>query len=338
MIEDMNKDAVVNSSGASFFDNVPENRTRIVVDGCGVCWNSTEYALKAYPEVKTIEERYATILWAFFDRLKRTAQRFRTNKFVFAWEGKTNLRKALYPNYKGNRVPKPTTSEYLNKKRQESKEHRELIDSLAPFWLTIQNEIIPQLGFTNSFSFDGYEGDDIIATICKNAGNTPIAILSDDSDMYQLISESVCCVAARVMVDSARGRIPSVFDRQKFMKRFNLKPEQWSEFKAVRGCPSDNVPGVLGVGPKLATQYLNGEPMLRKNGQPITAKLNIELAYKDGTIDLYRKLVKLPFEGTPDVELGLDDFSMEKFLNMCNKYHLSYMIQDEFWADIFGGK
>lgn len=338
MIEDINKDEVVNSSGASFFDNVPENRTRIVVDGRGVCWNSTEYALKAYPEVKTIEERYATILWAFFDRLKRTAQRFRTNKFVFAWEGKTNLRKSLYPDYKGNRVPKPTTSEYLTKKRQESKEHRELIDSLAPFWLTIQNEVIPQLGFTNSFSFDGYEGDDIIATICKNAGNTPIAILSDDSDMYQLISESVCCVGARVMVNSARGRIPSVFDRQKFMKRFNLKPEQWSEFKAVRGCTSDNVPGVLGVGPKLATQYLNGEPMLRKNGQPMTAKLNIELAYKDGTIDLYRKLVKLPFEGTPDVELGLDDFSMEKFLKMCNKYHLSYMIQDEFWADIFGGK
>lgn len=338
MIEDINKDAVVRYSDAPFFDNVPENRTRIVVDGCGVCWNSTEYALKAYPEVKTIEERYATILWAFFDRLKRTAQRFRTNKFVFAWEGKTNLRKSLYPNYKGNRVPKPTTSEYLTKKRQESKEHRELIDSLAPFWLTIQNEIIPQLGFTNSFSFDGYEGDDIIATICKNAGNTPIAILSDDSDMYQLISESVCCVGARVMVNSARGRIPSVFDRQKFMKRFNLKPEQWSEFKAVRGCTSDNVPGVLSVGPKLATQYLNGEPMLRKNGQPMTAKLNIELAYKDGTIDLYRKLVKLPFEGTPDVELGLDDFSMEKFLNMCNKYHLSYMIQDEFWADIFGGK
>lgn len=338
MMEDMNKDAVVRYSDAPFFDNVPENRTRIVVDGCGVCWNSTEYALKAYPEVKTIEERYATILWAFFDRLKRTAQRFRTNKFVFAWEGKTNLRKSLYPNYKGNRVPKPTTSEYLNKKRQESKEHRELVDSLAPFWLTIQNEVIPQLGFTNSFSFDGYEGDDIIATICKNAGNTPIAILSDDSDMYQLISESVCCVGARVMVDSARGRIPSVLDRQKFMKRFNLKPEQWSEFKAVRGCPSDNVPGVLGVGPKLATQYLNGEPMLRKNGQPTTAKLNIELAYKEGTIDLYRKLVKLPFEGTPDVELGLDDFSMEKFLNMCNKYHLSYMIQDEFWADVFGGK
>lgn len=338
MIEDMNKDAVVRYSDAPFFDNVPENRTRIVVDGCGVCWNSTEYALKAYPEVKTIEERYATILWAFFDRLKRTAQRFRTNKFVFAWEGKTNLRKSLYPNYKGNRVPKPTTSEYLNKKRQESKEHRELIDSLAPFWLTIQNEVIPQLGFTNSFSFDGYEGDDIIATICKNAGNTPIAILSDDSDMYQLISESVCCVAARVMVDSARGRIPSVLDRQKFMKRFNLKPEQWSEFKAIRGCPSDNVPGVLGVGAKFATQYLNGDPMLRKNGQPTTAKLNIELAYKEGTIDLYRKLVKLPFEGTPDVELGLDDFSMEKFLNMCNKYHLSYMIQDEFWADVFGGK
>lgn len=338
MIEDINKDAAIRYSDAPFFDNVPENRTRIVVDGCGVCWNSTEYALKAYPEVKNIEERYATILWAFFDRLKRTAQRFRTNKFVFAWEGKTNLRKSLYPDYKGNRVPKPTTSEFLTKKRQEGKAHRELIDSLAPFWLTIQYEIIPQLGFNNSFSFEGYEGDDIIATICKNAGNTPIAILSDDSDMYQLISENVCCVSAHVKNNTVRGRIPSVLDRQKFMKHFNLKPEQWSEFKAVRGCPSDNVPGVLGVGAKFATLYLNGDPMLRKNGQPITAKLNIELAYKDGTIDLYRKLVKLPFEGTPDVELGLDDFSMEKFLKMCNKYHLSYMINDEFWADVFGGK
>lgn len=338
MMEDKNKDKVIRCSDTPFFDNLPENRTRIVVDGRGVCWNSTEYALKAYPEVKSVEERYATILWAFFDRLKRTAQRFRTNKFVFAWEGKTNLRKSLYPNYKGNRVPRPTKSEFLTKKRQECKEHKELIDSLAPFWLTIQNEVIPQLGFTNSFSFEGYEGDDIIATICKNAGNTPIAILSDDSDMYQLIFDSVCCVRARVMSNTERGRIPSVLDLRKFTKHFNLKPEQWSEFKAVRGCPSDNVPGVLGVGPKLAILYLNGDPMLRKNGKPMTAKLNIELAYKDGTIDLYRKLVKLPFEGTPNVELGLDDFSMEKFLKMCNKYHLSYMIEDEFWADVFGGK
>ena len=337
-MEDINRDEVVKSSGASFFDNLPENRTRIVVDGRGVCWNATEFALKAYPEVSNVEERYATILWAFFDRLKRTAQRFRTNKFIFAWEGKTNLRKSLYPNYKGNRVPKPTTSEFLTKKRQERKEHRELIDSLAPFWLTIQDEVIPQLGFTNSFSFEGYEGDDIIAMICKNAGNTPIAILSDDSDMYQLISDSVCCVSAMVKSNTVRGRIPSVLDRQKFMKRFNLKPEQWSEFKAVRGCPSDNVPGVLGVGAKYTTLYLNGDPMLKKNGKPITAKLNIELAYKDGTIDLYRKLVKLPFEGTPNVELGLDDFSMEKFLTMCNKYHLSYLIKDEFWADVFGGR
>ena len=337
-MEDTNRDEVVKSSGASFFDNVPENRTRIVVDGRGVCWNSTEYALKVYPEVKNIEERYATILWAFFDRLKRAAQRFRTNKFVFAWEGKTNLRKALYSNYKGNRVYKPTTSEFLTKKRQEGIAHRELIDSLAPFWLTIQYEVIPQLGFNNSFSFEGYEGDDVIATICKNAGNTPIAILSDDSDMYQLISETVCCVSARVRSNTEKGRIPSVLDRQKFMKHFKLKPEQWSEFKAVRGCTADNVPGVLGVGPKLTTLYLNGDPMLRKNGMPMTAKLNIELAYKDGTIDLYRKLVKLPFEGTPNVELGLDDFSMEKFLKMCNKYHLSYMLNDEFWADVFGGK
>lgn len=337
-MEDINRDEVVRYSDAPFFDNLPENRTRIVVDGRGVCWNSTEYALKAYPEVKNVEERYATILWAFFDRLKRAAQRFRTNKFVFAWEGKTNLRKSLYSDYKGNRVLKPTASEFLTKKRQERKEHWELIRSLEPFWLTIQDEVIPQLGFTNSFSFDGYEGDDIIATICKNAGNTPIAIFSDDNDMYQLISESVCCVSARVRSNTVKGRVPSVLDRKKFMKHFNLKPEQWAEFKAIRGCPSDNVPGVLGVGAKLATSYLNGEPMLKKNGMPITAKLNIELAYKDGTIDLYRKLVTLPFEGTPNVELGLDDFSMEKFLTMCNKYHLSYMLKDEFWADVFGGR
>ncbi len=337
-MENMNQDTFDRSTNTPFFDNVPENRTRIVVDGRGVCWNATEFALKAYPEVKTVEERYATILWAFFDRLKRTAQRFRTNKFVFAWEGKTNLRKSLYPNYKGNRVPKPTTSEFINKKRQENKEHREVIDSLAPFWLTIQNEIIPQLGFTNSFSIDGYEGDDVIATVCKNAGNTPIAILSDDNDMYQLISETVCCVSARVMRLNEKSMLPKILDRQKFMKRFNLKPEQWSEFKAIRGCSSDNVPGVLGVGEKFAVLYLNGDPMLRKNGQPMTAKLNIELAYKDGTVDLYRRLVKLPFEGTPNVELGLDDFSMEKFITMCNKYHLFTMLRDTFWADVFGGK
>ena len=91
-MKDINRDEVVRYSNAPFFDNVPENRTRIVVDGRGVCWNATEFALKAYPEVSNVEERYATILWAFFDRLKRTAQRFRTNKFIFAWEGTTNLR------------------------------------------------------------------------------------------------------------------------------------------------------------------------------------------------------------------------------------------------------
>lgn len=102
---------------------------------------------------------------------------------------------------------------------------------------------------------EGYEADDLIATFARKTEKlhpeVETIIVTGDLDTLQLVDENIKVFALR------RGMSDSVlYDVRAIVERYGLKPEQMVDFKGLRGDPSDNLPGVKGVGEKTAAELL----------------------------------------------------------------------------------
>ncbi len=100
---------------------------------------------------------------------------------------------------------------------------------------------------------EGYEADDIIGSVIEKLKNKNIQsfIVTGDLDTLQLINDKVFVYTLR------RGIQDRVtYDKEKVFERFELKPEQLTDWKALRGDPSDNVPGVPSIGEKTASTLI----------------------------------------------------------------------------------
>lgn len=106
-----------------------------------------------------------------------------------------------------------------------------------------------------SFEVPRYEADDIIGTICKKASGQDIDILivTGDTDTLQLVSPKV-----RVLTPKPGKRFSdtTIYDEAAVQQRYELSPNQLTDFKGLKGDPSDNIPGVRGIGEKTATKLI----------------------------------------------------------------------------------
>lgn len=106
------------------------------------------------------------------------------------------------------------------------------------------------------FDLDGYEADDLIGTLSVQAveqGKTDqVIILTGDRDLLQLVNDKVLILAPIVGVTKM-----ILFDTDKVVEKYGLKPAQFIDYKALVGDASDNYPGVSGIGPKGAANLLN---------------------------------------------------------------------------------
>ena len=103
------------------------------------------------------------------------------------------------------------------------------------------------------FELEGYEADDVIGTLCRQAEGKKLetVILSGDTDMLQLVSPSV-----RVEMHSYIQR-ERVYDQQAVRERYGgLSPEHQPDVKGLQGDTSDNIPGVPGIGAKTAVKLI----------------------------------------------------------------------------------
>jgi DNA polymerase-1 len=99
----------------------------------------------------------------------------------------------------------------------------------------------------------GYEADDILATLsrCLRDASDATLIVSGDRDLLQLARGSVS-----VLFTGARGKEATSYDEAKVIERFGVRPEQLPSLAAFVGDPSDNLPGVRGIGPRTAADLL----------------------------------------------------------------------------------
>lgn len=137
--------------------------------------------------------------------------------------GPWTFRNEIWPDYKANRGEPP--------------------DELVPqFDLAL--DLCVALGCP-TFRTDGYEADDLMATLARRAVGAGLgaALVTPDKDVLQLVSDAVCVLDPKDL---------AVVDAAAVKERFGVDASQLVDYLALAGDPTDNVPGVRGVGPKTA--------------------------------------------------------------------------------------
>ncbi|MFF3449106.1 DNA polymerase I [Streptomyces sp. NPDC002667] len=104
------------------------------------------------------------------------------------------------------------------------------------------------------FAVDGFEADDIIATLATQAEaeGFEVLIVTGDRDAFQLVSEHTTVLYPTKGVSELTRFTP-----EKVFEKYGLTPAQYPDFAALRGDPSDNLPGIPGVGEKTAAKWIN---------------------------------------------------------------------------------
>jgi DNA polymerase-1 len=100
---------------------------------------------------------------------------------------------------------------------------------------------------------EGYEADDVIATLATQAAgdDMDVLVVTGDRDAFQLVSDRVTVLYNARGVSDMRRMTPEAVQ-----EKYGLSPEQYPEFAALRGDPSDNLPGIPGLGEKTATKLI----------------------------------------------------------------------------------
>jgi 5'-3' exonuclease len=153
--------------------------------------------------------------------------------------------------------------------------------------------MLPEAGFVNCFSVQGYEADDIIAETCRILKDRRVMMVSSDKDLYQLLDRD-----RHFMWLPAKQE---TYTEKKFRAETGLHPQQWVKVKALAGCSSDNIPGVKSIGEKTAIEYL-------RDGVITEARRKaFKDAREDGSLSLWRRLVTLPYDDGLSFEIGQNE-------------------------------
>ena len=202
-----------------------------ILDSYGLIYRAY-YALLSHPLTNTQGQNISAVV-IFFRNLKALLSHYKPGYLAAAFDSRTpTFRHEMYPEYKATRQKTP-----------------EDLHAQVP-WI---EEILTALKVP-VLRVDGYEADDIIATVaarCKKE-NRGCRILSADKDLLQLVTDT--CKA--MQPDKANGGW-EVNSRDEVFAKWGVGPEKILDYLSLTGDTADNVPGVSGVGDKTALKLLN---------------------------------------------------------------------------------
>ena len=190
------------------------------------------YALPADNFV-TATGQHTNAVYGFVSMLTRLLQTERPTHVAVAFDvSRHSFRTEEYPEYKGTRDATP----------EEFKGQVELI-----------REVLDAMGIV-SLSREGFEADDILATLAYRAGHegATVLVVSGDRDSFQTVTDNVTVLYPGASPGDLRRMTPAAVEA-----KYGVPPQRYPEIAAIVGETSDNLPGVPGVGPKTAAQWIN---------------------------------------------------------------------------------
>jgi DNA polymerase-1 len=199
-----------------------------LVDGNNLAYR----AYFALPEELATSEGFATnALLGFTNMLFKLLTDYRPKGVAVAWDTSPVHRAELSETYKSERRPMP-----------------DLLREQFPYF----RPIVEAFGYRN-LEFEGWEADDVIATLASRADAAGIrtCIVSTDRDAFQLVSENV------VLMMTPRGVADvNVYTPERVEARLGITAERVPDFIGLKGDPSDNIEGIPGIGDKTASQLV----------------------------------------------------------------------------------
>jgi DNA polymerase I len=199
-----------------------------LVDGNNLAYR----AFYALPEELATSEGFATnALLGFANMLFKLLADYRPKGVAVAWDTRPVHRTEQLETYKIERKPMP-----------------DLLREQFPYF----RPIVEAFGYRN-LEFDGWEADDVIATLAHRADEAGIktTVVSTDRDAFQLVSDNVALMMTPRGVSDVH-----VYTPERVELRLGIRPEQVPDFIGLKGDASDNIPGVPGIGDKTAGQLI----------------------------------------------------------------------------------
>jgi len=329
--------SVKSRSGIGSFDNYGladydflcymKNNTFVLIDGNAILHRSYH----AMPRFE-VDGQLVNAIYGFISILFSVIERHHPEYLAVAFDVKgPTFRDELFDEYKAKRVKPP----------------QEFYDQIPAVWEFVREMEIPLLTKV------GFEADDVIGTLAKkingDLGEGEVIIVTGDQDTLQLVDQRT------KVAMPAMGKIKeTIYDTSAVIGKFGLKPEQIIDYKALSGDPSDNIPGVKGIGEKTATELLmefasvegiygylekkfSIENLDIKNSikiknlkfkiKPRIARLlleNKEMAYLSKQLATIKTDVEFEFKLS---EAKLHNFDEKKVTDFLQKYHFKSLIK-----------
>ena len=190
-------------------------------------------------------------------------------------------------------------------------------------------EIIDAFG-VKRITIDGYEAHDVIGTMSSRykGEDVDVIIASNDRDLWQLVDDHVMVMLPNTKTDTEWIREKEV------VEKYGFSPEQLIDYKGLRGDPSDNIPGVYGVGDKTAKKLIdefgNIEEMYKNIDKVEPATLREKLLNNYETALLSKKLATIITEVPMTVgldECKYDDFNKIEVKDVLEKYNFKSLLR-----------
>ena len=210
-------------------DDAPAREADLfLVDGNNLAYR----AYFALPEELVTSDGFPTnALLGFTNMLVKLLSDYRPRGVAVAWDTKPVHRTAISGEYKSDRRPMP-----------------DLLREQFPYF----KPIVEAFGYRN-LEFEGWEADDVIATLATRADEASLAtcVVSTDRDAFQLVTENVCLMMTPRGVADVH-----VYTPERVTARLGVPPEKVPDLIGLKGDTSDSIAGVPGIGDKTAAQLI----------------------------------------------------------------------------------
>ena len=278
----------------------------VLIDGHAVLFR----AFHAYPPLTTSRGELVNAVYGFASILLNVIGELKPEYIVVTFDrDKPTFRHTEYVTYKAQREPMPT----------ELKDQQERVE-----------EVVRVLNL-RSFAVEGYEADDVIGTLARQANEVDqVVIVTGDKDALQLVDHE------RVVVHMpGRGRIPAkVYDEKLVEKEYGLTPEQIPDYKGLSGDASDNIAGVKGIGPKTAIQLLQAfgtvEGIYKHLGEVSNPRVMKLLAEGQESAVISKKMATIVVDVPIELDLpkcAVADYDKEKVVELFEELEFRSLIK-----------
>jgi DNA polymerase-1 len=252
----------------------------LLIDGHSMAYRAF-FALPA-ENFTTAQGQHTNAIYGFATMLISLLKDEKPTHVAVAFDvSRKTFRTDIFPEYKANRAKTP--DEFRSQ-------------------MSFLNELVTGFGI-KQFAIEGYEADDLIATITKRAekDGMDVFICTGDRDSFQLVSDKTTVLYPKRGVSEMARMTPAAVQ-----EKYGMTPDQYPDFAALRGDPSDNLPSIPGVGEKTAAKWVVEYGSLQElisNVDKVGGKVGQSLRDNIDDVIRNRELTQLVHDAPVDLDL-----------------------------------